>query len=151
MSELADAIKRFETWIPDTPTLGPADIPFLTEAYLYDAIGKEDARTLLALWKRVVVAMVTEPTFCNLCAIRIHQCFITPGNEHCDMCGKSWRDVLVPSKPNLLNLAEELFKGAEPSTPEERKAFKYAMLQFLKGKVDGEIKKISRPTKDEED
>ena len=52
-----DPIERLESWIPEcTPDCVPAedrDAPFLSEAFLYPVLGKEDARTLLALWRRV--------------------------------------------------------------------------------------------------
>jgi hypothetical protein len=35
--------------------------PFFSEAYLYTLLGKEDARTVLALWKRVVTALGMTP------------------------------------------------------------------------------------------
>jgi hypothetical protein len=50
------AYRRLSTWVPEG-----YDIPFLSEEYLYELLGKEDARTLLALVSNLVNAAGMPP------------------------------------------------------------------------------------------
>ncbi len=67
--DLREAVDKMDNWVPecvpqvvidDNDSLSSEDMPFMTEAFLYPLLGKEDARTLLALWnstKRAIIAL----------------------------------------------------------------------------------------------
>ncbi len=66
---LAQAIKALYKWRPECGFPFPSsdedvkspEVPFLSEAYLYKLLGKNDARTLLALVDSVVRAVGLDP------------------------------------------------------------------------------------------
>lgn len=71
----AKIAKRLITWTPESTPIGfkrrpgyakgDEDTPFFSEAYLYTLLGKEDARTLLALmrpvWEMLGIPRMDQP------------------------------------------------------------------------------------------
>lgn len=54
-----EALKKKNPWADER--LDDEDIPFLSEAYLYALLGKEDARTLMAMINNLMRAVGLEP------------------------------------------------------------------------------------------